>query len=76
MVMCRNQQGPSLVATGSIRGVLTGQPEKPWRIDGANRESPDRLAHVLVMGSGKWSKVPQNVDGMGAWTCIHARRTR
>lgn len=32
------------------------QDQPPRRIDGANRDSPDRLAHVLLMGSGKWSK--------------------
>lgn len=39
------------------------QDQPPRRIDGANRESPDRLAHVLLMGSGKWSKSSHVVDG-------------
>lgn len=39
------------------------QDQPPRHIDGANRESPDRLAHVLLMGSGKWSKRSHVVDG-------------
>lgn len=62
MVMCRNQQDRA--AGGHW------QQRDPGRVDGANRESPGRLAHVLLMGSGKWSK--RSHVWMGAWTCRHA----
>lgn len=50
IVMCRNQQDQH------PRDCWMDSQRNPGRIDGANRESPGRLAHVLLMGSGKWPK--------------------
>lgn len=59
MVMCRNEQDQH------PRDCWMDRQRNPGRIDGANRESPGRLAHVLMMGSGKWPK-RSHVENGGA----------
>lgn len=68
MVMYRNQQDQH------PRDCLMDGRRNPGRIDGANRESPGRLAHVLPMGSAKCPKRSHVDGGVNKQASRHADR--